>query len=515
MYDDRRETFSIKDIFLQLLFIILLVFILIWLFPTKGYLEKKLDGIESSMDEKLQPLYTRLFTDNIITMKDAAKSYFTTPRLPQNVGDTVKMTLGEMYDKGLLLELVDSNNNACSPTKSYIELTKMEDEYQMKVTLSCSDKEAYVIEYMGCYDYCNGKLCTKEENRTNQIKITNPTPTPTPSEPAKKYKYQYVLYEGGTCSKYGSWTEWTTNKIEENSNTKVETKTEKVLDHYEQVYKVVDTKYVDQDYYEDVYYGYSTRTIKRTTVYNYTTTTTNTILSYATRTIKKTTVYDYTYTTTTTGTTGGTTTWVDAGTQEFTSARSSNDTTRYTLISTRQEMDCNNACRYVNYYVYKVEKAQTTAGTPVTTTTKSCPSGTTDNGSGCVATEYVTENYCPTGTDTGSGCQVSSSSTSCAQGTDIGTGCQVVTYTKENYCSSNGTDTGSGCVVKVKKTKKVAELVYGYVDGDPVYKDVTYYRSATRTCKDATVDYKWSESDNDADLKSKGYTLTGVTEEIK
>ena len=42
MYEDRRETFTVKDVFLQLLFIVLLVFILIWLFPTKGYLERKL-----------------------------------------------------------------------------------------------------------------------------------------------------------------------------------------------------------------------------------------------------------------------------------------------------------------------------------------------------------------------------------------------------------------------------------------------------------------------------------------
>src|SRR5574344_1045197 len=176
MYEDRKETFSIKDLFLQLLFIVLLVFILIWLFPTKGYLEKRLDGIQSSVNSQLQPLYTRLFTENLLTMKEAAKGYYTTPRLPQNVGDKVTMTLGEMYEKGLLLELVDSNNKACDTTKSNVELTKLEDEYELKTTLSCSDKEAYVIEYLGCYDYCNGKLCSK---------VTPTTPTVT-----TKYKYE-------------------------------------------------------------------------------------------------------------------------------------------------------------------------------------------------------------------------------------------------------------------------------------------------------------------------------------
>lgn len=528
MYEDRRETFSIKDIFLQLLFIILLVFILIWLFPTKGYLEKKLDGIELGINEKLQPLYTRLFTDNILTMKDAAKSYFTTPRLPQTVGDKVTMTLEEMYEKGLLLELVDSNNNSCDAKKSFVEITKTDEEYELKVSLSCSDKEAFIIEHLGCYDYCNGRLCTKEESRTNQIKTytckvidgqywgSNATVVDVATYNSQcggnpvtvdKYKYEYVKTVGGTCS-FGKFGEWTTNKIEENENTKVETKTEKELDYYEQVYTVVDTKYVDQEYYEDVNYGYSTRTIKRTTVYDYTTTTTNTVLSFATRTKQKTTDYEYKQERVATGTT-----WVAAGQKESKTALVSNATEKYTLISTRQEMDCTNACQYVNIYVYKVEKAQTTY-----TTTNTCSHipGATDTGSGCRLVETVTENWCPQGEPTDGGCLVTSSDKKCAQGDDIGTGCQVVTYIKQNYCAAGGSENEAktGCVIKVKKTKKVPELIYGYVNGNPVYKDVLYYRAATRNCTDSTVDYKWSESNNDESLKNQGYTLTGKSEKI-
>ena len=278
MYDERRDTFTIKDIILQLLFIILLVFILIWLFPTKGYLETRLDGINNKVNESLKPLYTRLFTENILTMKEAAKSYYTTPRLPQKVGDKVKMTLNQMYEKGLLLELVDSNNKACDATKSYIELTKMEDEYQLKTVLSCSDKEAFVIEYLGCYDYCNGKLCSKA------------TTTVTPVE---TYRYQYVLEKGGSCSDFGNWSEWTKNKIEASENVKVETKTEKVLDHYEQKYEVVGTRVVKEEYYEDVTYGYSTKTVKKEDHYDYTTKTVSKTVGYETKTTSEKTTVPY------------------------------------------------------------------------------------------------------------------------------------------------------------------------------------------------------------------------------
>ena len=40
MYEERRESFSVRDLILQVLFIVLFVFILIWLFPTKDYMKK-------------------------------------------------------------------------------------------------------------------------------------------------------------------------------------------------------------------------------------------------------------------------------------------------------------------------------------------------------------------------------------------------------------------------------------------------------------------------------------------
>lgn len=478
MYEDRKETFSIKDLFLQLLFIVLLVFILIWLFPTKGYLEKKLDGIQSGMDEKLKPLYTRLFTDNILTMKEAAKSYFTTPRLPQNVGDTVKMTLAEMYDKALLLELVDSNNNACDANKSYVELTKKEEEYELKVTLSCSDKEAYVIEYLGCYDYCEGTICSKKEEHEYTGN--------------KKYRYKYVLTVGGTCSGYGSWSNWKTSKIEENSNTKVETKT---------VSEVVDTIYKDVKYLEDVHYGYSTRTIKRTTNYEYDVEETTKTYTYDTVVERHVTPYDYIVTKTLVDVK-----WIDQGVKKFSYPPVPTATTKYVAVANPSNSDCGNSCLEDDSLYYRVYKAEN-----VYSETKKCPEveGITDTGTGCIVATDVTVKKCTRANsrDTGSGCVVTETVRSCKRkdSVDTGSGCAVVEYYTQQYCAANGKDTGSGCVVQVEKTKTVAELVY---------KNVTYYRSATRECTSSRTDYQWSTSNADASLKAKGYTLTGDREEI-
>ena len=199
MYEERK-TFGIKDIIIQVLFVALFVFVMLWLFPSKKDLEDKfvtMDDITSS----LQVLYGQAFANNVNSMREAATGYFTTERLPKNVGDSVSLTLGEMLEKKLVLEMKDSNNNACSLTESYVKLTKMDNEYQMKIQLSCSDYSDYIISYIGCYEYC--KDCTKDNNKTTPTKPSTtkpttkpstkpeptPTPTPDPTPVAKKYIY--------------------------------------------------------------------------------------------------------------------------------------------------------------------------------------------------------------------------------------------------------------------------------------------------------------------------------------
>ena len=63
MYDEENVTYRIginwKDIIIKVIMLAVFLFLLIWLFP-----KADLDG-----------LYNKVYTDNIATMKDAAKSY--------------------------------------------------------------------------------------------------------------------------------------------------------------------------------------------------------------------------------------------------------------------------------------------------------------------------------------------------------------------------------------------------------------------------------------------------------
>ena len=139
MYNEQTN-FSIKNVIIEFLFIALFIFILIWLFPLKSDLTNAINGIEVRGTD-ISVLTDRIFNENIISMKDAAKSYYTVPRLPKNVGDKVKMTLAEMLEKKIILPFKDKDGKACDTKASYVEITKYDEEFIMKVNLKCGKEE--------------------------------------------------------------------------------------------------------------------------------------------------------------------------------------------------------------------------------------------------------------------------------------------------------------------------------------------------------------------------------------
>ena len=160
MYEERREKFSFKSFFLTLLLVLLFVFLMLWLFPTKNYINSKLGSTNDI--ENLSILYDEIFANNVARMKDGAVGYFTNERLPKTVGESKKLTLQEMYELHLVLQLKDKDGNPCDTTRSYAEVTKYTEEYRLKVNLSCGTQEDYIIVYLGCYDYCPNGTCEKK-----------------------------------------------------------------------------------------------------------------------------------------------------------------------------------------------------------------------------------------------------------------------------------------------------------------------------------------------------------------
>ena len=88
-----KNSSFIRDLLVKVLLIVIFIFLLMYLFPMPN----------------LSPFYSSIFNDNVQTMKDAAEDYFTKDRMPQNVGDSSKLTLQQMLDKKLVLPFLDKN----------------------------------------------------------------------------------------------------------------------------------------------------------------------------------------------------------------------------------------------------------------------------------------------------------------------------------------------------------------------------------------------------------------------
>lgn len=189
MYTEEYESkgFPFKDLVLKLVLVVIFVFLLVWLLPkfisptinTKECNSKTCDvsGIDA--------LTSQIFMDNLERMKEAAISYYTDERLPKEVGDSDTMTLSDMIGKKLLVALIDKNNKVCDLEKSYVKITKLDDEYVLKVNLKDSEKEDYILVHLGCYTYCDSYICEKQETNV-PIKGAKPSASkPTPTVPIK------------------------------------------------------------------------------------------------------------------------------------------------------------------------------------------------------------------------------------------------------------------------------------------------------------------------------------------
>ena len=193
MYNENNSSRPLRNILLKIVLIVLLLFILMILFPTKGfvtnYIDKKIGKSDSS------------FNSNTIAMATAGSGYYNEARLPKNVGEKSKMTLEEMLKEKIIVNFTDKNGIACSKKKSYVEVTKEETEYTMKVNLSCTDKTDYIMLHMPL----DGKQF--------------------PSTSTARCKFVKNLDEAWT---YGEWSSWSTRKVVEDGTNQVETFTKRV-----------------------------------------------------------------------------------------------------------------------------------------------------------------------------------------------------------------------------------------------------------------------------------------------
>lgn len=557
MYSEKNDGFSLRDIFIQLLFIILFIFILVWLFPTKASINNQYADING----KLDALTSSIYGNNLRTMKEAAVSYYTTERLPQKVNDVKKMTLKQMIENHLVVDFVDGNGKACDTTASYVEVIKLENEYQMKINLSCTDNDAYIIVHLGCYDYCKATgVCEKKE--TTVVTQNNPKPTPTPV--VTTCNYEYKLVTDGKWGDFGNWSSWSTSKVTENDYRKVEMKKEEVISGTKKVVTGTKTeslaatastsKYCPAGYTANgdkctrdanAYYvakcptGY---TLTNGVCYGTQTTTTTidpTCPAGYTRSGAKCYKQSASQVTMTPScpdgyklsgnnctkevTTGATITYVKGewvAQKTGSSVPANNKTYIYEALKSEYVYACNPGCEMQWIHTYDVYKAvAVTSGgkTETSTVAASCATGYTLSNGVCYKSTTVTDTVdatCASGyTLVGERCSKSSNATitktpSCPTGYTLsGDRCYGTVKVDADYLTSvsYSCPTTGGYTLNGKNCTRTVD-VYGT---ENVYETVTYYRYKERKYISGTVDTKWSQSDNDTSLLNKGYSLTG------
>lgn len=217
MYEEGHRGFVFKNIVLKLLLIFIIVFLIIWLFPTKNY-------VESLIDQRIGTGTSQVFNANIETMKNAATSYFSGDRLPSKVGSSKTLTLKEMVDKKLLVEFTDSNNKKCDYKKSYAEVTKNKKDYSLKVNLTCSDKKAYINSYISL-NQCTSDVCSKKKVDENSCDVSSEEDSI--ENDKNSISCEYVKKTSGYYS-YGAWSGWSTSYVSSSNSRQVETKQDKV-----------------------------------------------------------------------------------------------------------------------------------------------------------------------------------------------------------------------------------------------------------------------------------------------
>ena len=494
MDEDNRKG-SLTSFFIKLIIVIIFVIFALWLLTS---VNKGLNGNIDNINNSLNALTDKIFYENILRMKEAGKEYFTNERLPQNIGDVKTITLKEMYEKKLLLELKDKNGKSCSQENSYVMVEKFDNEYQMKVYLECGEDKDYITVIMGCYNYCSTTLCEKKNNNTNNTQL----------------EYEYKKVTGGYWTDFGNWSEWSKIEITKTNYRDVETKTVKEEYTYD---KTISNK------------EYASYEISCPSGYNLTNDGTKCYMTINKNEQVNPVACPQTYN-------GYTLVSQDGFTCNYSKTYSTSKTTNplscsqnyngYTLVSQdgftcnysktisvpynysvlvpktcySQQLvqSCSTCAPVLKNIPYDCSYYETKTGykneTQTTTTTVGCPSGYTKNGNTCVMSTNKTD--------------TTQTTTSCPSGyTKNGNTCtkqvQETKYTNLNKTCPSGynfTNDKTNCYKEVTSIVKATGT-----------KEVTYYRYRVRQYVGGTVDYKWSSSNNDKDLINAGYTLTGNT----
>ena len=115
------------------------------------------------------------FKNNINNMETVAVKYFKDIDLPTKQGESIKVTLGEMIEKELIVSVKTSEGGKCDTKDSYSKITRKKDNYEVETRLECGKEKNIITRKFSFNDCKNCTTDTKNNNTKNNDTKNNNT----------------------------------------------------------------------------------------------------------------------------------------------------------------------------------------------------------------------------------------------------------------------------------------------------------------------------------------------------
>lgn len=167
MYDE-KETHSSNiqwgNILRRVVKFVVLIIIVVLIFSLVTRCTRAVNSVKKKNSDVKTSLNTQL-----LKMQNATISYATKENLPSATYTSKTIRLKELEDHGKIKNLKDSKGNVCSVSNSYSRITKLENNYMVRMYLTCGKNTGSKTFYIGCFDECGGKVCLGSKSKKGGI----------------------------------------------------------------------------------------------------------------------------------------------------------------------------------------------------------------------------------------------------------------------------------------------------------------------------------------------------------
>lgn len=143
------------------------------------------------------------FKNNINNMETVAVKYFKDVDLPIKQGESIKITLGEMIEKELIVSVKTSEGGKCDTQNSYSKITRKKDNYEVETRLECGKEKNTITRKFSFKDCKNCTTDTKNnDTKNNDTKNNNTNSNNSNSNTSTGVTYYEYVKEWTTYTKW-------------------------------------------------------------------------------------------------------------------------------------------------------------------------------------------------------------------------------------------------------------------------------------------------------------------------